>query len=794
MKNPFSYINGKFTFTLRKKFIIIFTIYGGLISTFIFLYFPIKPAEQALKFAADKAQSITAMTAFNVSSTLLYEDSKDMEKILESVEKNRDIVYLIVCDKTENIFSCFNYKTALKADYRFMAREGAISADGLIYRTSAPIIHNNKEIGMIFLGMSLENIKSETERSKKTIAVISSLIFILGTLAVFFISVVITKPLKNMVGIIEEISGGDLSKRIAFSSHDEVGNLAISFNSMVAKLENFSRELQELNNELEDKVAKRTKKLEVEVNERRLAEQALKKSEEKYRRLVDNSLVGIYVTEDYFLQFCNRRFAEIFGYREPSEIIGKHLRKLVTEDSWPLVAKRGLNEPCGENNLHYECKGLKKDGKIFDIEVFDSCVIYDGKPVIEGILIDITIRKRAEEERKKLEEQLRHTQKMESIGVLAGGIAHDFNNILSAVIGYTELTLDCVPPDSSAKFNLDRIFFASNRAKEMIKRILTFSRKEEGGRKPILLKEVVEDMLKLMRATLPTTIEIRQDIEESTNPVMANESEIHQVLLNLCTNADHAMRAEGGILSVSLKEVYLEPGATKGNNLNPGKYQQLTVSDTGHGMTPEIMDRMFDPYFTTKKEGEGTGMGLSVVHGIIKSCGGDIVVHSHPGKGTTVHVFLPVTYEKNKVAPARKKVETTAALRGKNETVLVVDDEPFIAELDKEIIEDLGYHVIMKTGGPEALAAFQSEPGKFDLIITDQVMPHMTGVQLAREIKKISPGIPVILCSGFTDMINEENYKAFAVDAFLLKPILQNELAETINKVLGKPVESMLND
>jgi PAS domain S-box-containing protein len=630
--------------------------------------------------------------------------------------------------------------------------------------------------------MSLENIKSEAERSKKTITVISLVIFILGTLAVFFISVFITKPLKNMVQTIEEISAGDLSKRVAVLSHDEVGNLAASFNAMVAKLENFSRELKDLNNELEDKVAKRTKKLEIEVNERCLAEEALKESEGKYRRLVDNSLVGIYITEDHYIQFCNRRFAEIFGYREPREVTGKHFRKLVTEDSWPLVAERKLYDNSAINNIHYECKGLKKDGKVFDIEVFDSSVIYNGKPVIEGILIDITGRKRAEEERKKLEEQLRHALKMESIGVLAGGIAHDFNNILSAVIGYTELTLGCVPPESSAKYNLDRIFFASNRAKEMIKRILTFSRKEEGGRKPLFLKEVIEDMLKLIRATLPTTIEIQQNIETSINTVMATESEIHQVLLNLCTNAEHAMRAEGGILTVSLKEVFIEPGSDE-INLRPGKYQQLIVSDTGHGMTPEIMERMFDPYFTTKKEGEGTGMGLSVVHGIIKSSGGDIVVYSNPGKGTTMHVFWPVTYEKLKEIPI-PVIKKTPISQGKNETILVVDDEPFIAELNKEIIEDLGYQVIMETGGPEALASFQADPDKIDLVITDQVMPHMTGVQLAREVKKIKP-IPVILCSGFTDRINEDNYKAFGVDAFLLKPILQNELAETINLVLG---------
>ncbi len=782
MKSPFKYFTGRFKNTLQKKFIFVFTLYVGLISAFIYLYFPLKLEKQALRFAADKAQSITDMIAMNVSSILVFEDRENMEKILTSVKQNRDVVYLVVLNNKGDVFSVFNHETAVKADYKFMAREEPVTGDGSIYRTSAPIIHNNGQIGQIFLGMSLENIRFQVARSKKTITMVSVVIFILGALAVFLISVVFTNPLKNMVRTIEEISAGNLSKRVTFSANDEVGHLATSFNVMVAKLENYSRELNQLNDELETKVMERTKKMQIEVNERYLAQEALKKSEEKYRRLVDNSLAGIYITHDQVLQFCNRRFAEIFGYLDPEEIIGKHMRDLVTEESWsPPAAKEGSIEPGAEITRRYECKGLKKDGAVFDVEVFESYMLSQGKPAIEGILIDITERKKAAEEREKLENQLRHAQKMESIGTLAGGIAHDFNNILSAVIGYTELTLEHVPEENNVRVNLERVLSAANRAKEMVKQILAFSRKGEGERKPIWLKEVVEELLKLIRSTLPTTIEIHLDLAESTNAVVANKSEIHRMVMNLCTNAGHAMREDGGILSVSLKEVDLEPAVTDGKNLEPGRYQQLTISDTGHGMTPEIMSRIFEPYFTTKKEGEGTGMGLSVVHGIVKSCGGDITVYSTPGKGTTIHVFLPVTCER-RVEDATGQIEE--AVRGGNETVLVVDDEPFIAELSKEVLEELGYHVIMKTSGIEALEAFKADPGKFDLVVADQTMPHMTGVQLTREMKKVRPDFPVILCSGFSDAINEENYKIYGVDAFLMKPILPRELALAIRKML----------
>ncbi|MDQ1349939.1 MAG: Histidine kinase [Acidobacteriota bacterium] len=431
---------------------------------------------------------------------------------------------------------------------------------------------------------------------------------------------------------------------------------------------------------------------------------------------------------------------------------------------------------------YYPFRVISKDGQVKWVEIKPVLIQWEGRPATLNFVSDITERRKVEEERQKLENQLRQAQKMESIGTLAGGIAHDFNNILSAVIGYTELTLEHATEENNVKFNLERVLSSANRAKEMVKQILAFSRKGEGERRPIRLNEVVEELLTLLRSTLPTTIEIYQDISGSTYPVIANKSEIHRIVMNLCTNAAHAMREEGGILSVSLKEVDLEPTDTNGKNLEPGRYQHLTVSDTGHGMTPEVLSRIFEPYFTTKKEGEGTGMGLSVVHGIIKSCGGDITVYSSPGKGTTVHVFLPCARDK-RVEDTTGQIEEV--VRGGNETVLVVDDEPFIAELSKEVLEELGYHVIMKTGGIEALEAFRADPGKFDLVVADQTMPHMTGVQLSREIKKIRPNFPVILCTGFSDAISEDNYKMYGIDAFLMKPILPKELAAAIRKILG---------
>jgi len=777
----------KFSFTIRTKFTVIFTILVGLICLFIYVYFPLKLETQAIRSIADKARSINDMTAFNVSSILLSEDKKDMKAILEGVRQNKNLAYLVVLNTKGEVFSAINLETALKADYKILSDNNPITEDKLIYRTRAPIIHKGKAIGYIFLGLFLKNLRAQIEKSRWTITYVSAIIFILGVVAVFLTSTVIIKPLKKMAHTIEEISGGDLSKRVTFSSRDEVGNLAQSFNLMVENLEAYSNKLEELNNTLESKVVERTEKLQQEVNERKQAQEALKKSEEKYRRLVDNSLVGIYITRDHVVKFCNRKFAQVFGYHDPEEILGKHMKELVTKECWERLNmdnhKKNLRESKAQAAIprRYELNGTLRNGTIFRIEVFVSPITFQDKPALEGILMDITGRKQAEEERQKLEDQLRQAQKMESLGTLAGGIAHDFNNILSAIIGYTELTLDIVPEKSKAKSNLERVLAASDRATELIKHILAFSRKSEKERRTIYLNKVVEDVLKLMRSTLPSTIDIRQHILQMKNPVLANKAEIHQVVMNLCTNAGHAMSKKGGVLQIDLKEINVENSALGRVHLEPGRHQQLTVSDTGHGMTPETMVRIFEPYFTTKKK-KGTGMGLSVVHGIVKSYGGNITVYSEPGIGTTFHIFLPIAKEREVGADT----DHTSVLLPGNEWVLLVDDEPILVEMGRDMMKRMGYHVVTKTSSIEALEVFNAEPQRFDLVISDQTMPNLTGVQLAKEIRKKRADIPIILFSGFSEVIDEDNYKSQGINAFLMKPILEKDLATTIRNVLDK--------
>ncbi len=374
---------------------------------------------------------------------------------------------------------------------------------------------------------------------------------------------------------------------------------------------------------------------------------------------------------------------------------------------------------------------------------------------------------------------------MEAIGTLAGGIAHDFNNILSAVMGFTELAMYQVEKGTSTQDDLQEVLKASVRARDLVKQILTFSRQAEYEQKPIQVKLIVKEALKLLRASLPATIEIRGNIQ-SDSLVMGDPTQIHQIMMNLCTNAQHAMQAKGGVLEVSLTDEELDLASAAGYpDLNPGHYLQLTVSDTGHGMRPEIVEQIFDPFFTTKGPGEGTGLGLSVVHGIVKSHGGDIHAYSEPGKGTTFKVFFPAVERLKEQEPREERPVQVGT-----EHILFIDDEPSLAKMGHQILESLGYKVTSRTSSVEALQLFWVKPNNFDLVITDMTMPNMTGHDLAREIIHIRPDIPIILCTGFSSSINEEKALAMGIRAFVMKPILRRTIAETIRMVLDQKKEN----
>jgi nitrogen-specific signal transduction histidine kinase/CheY-like chemotaxis protein len=389
---------------------------------------------------------------------------------------------------------------------------------------------------------------------------------------------------------------------------------------------------------------------------------------------------------------------------------------------------------------------------------------------------------RDDSERKKLETQLQQAQKMEAIGTLAGGIAHDFNNILAGIMGYTELALLDTPEGNRASQNLKQVLKSGNRAKDLVKQILAFGRKTDADRKPLEVGPIVKESLKLLRASLPTTIEFNHNIPGNLGKVLADPTQIHQVLMNLCTNAAHAMQKSGGILEVSLADIEFDKDRALQNlGLPAGPYLQLTVKDTGSGMTPEVMERIFDPYFTTKEKGGGTGLGLAVVHGITRDHRGAISVQSEQGKGSTFDVYLPVI-RKDEIP--HESVEEP--LPKGHERALFIDDEQSLAEIGKEMLTRLGYKVVAKTNSLDALEFFRTDPDQFDLVITDMTMPQMTGEKLAQNLMSIRPDIPVILCTGYSEMMTEEKAKEMGIKGFAMKPLIIRDLASSIRKVLDK--------
>ena len=507
---------------------------------------------------------------------------------------------------------------------------------------------------------------------------------------------------------------------------------------------------------------------------------ALRESEVQYRTLLNNLPVGVYRNtpgpEGRFLM-ANPAFCKIFAYENEEEV-----KKIAVADLYPNREERKqYSDALIKEGVLKDLKRtlLKKDGTPFHASITSSAGYgKDGEiSHFDSIVVDIT-------NQEALEDRLQQAQKMESIGALAGGVAHDFNNVLYAMIGFTELALEDTPEGSLIRKNLNQVLQGAMRAKDMVKQILTFSRQSGAKKKPIKIQRVVKETLKLLRASIPSTIEIRQDIDPACDPVLADQTQIHQVVMNLAINAYHAMREEGGALELRLTQEKIGPDDSDAD-LSPGAYLKLTVKDTGHGMDSALMKRVFDPYFTTKGVGEGTGMGLAVVHGIAKDHGGDIRVNSRMGEGTSFHFYLPVI---ETTAVEAKNLASGPARRG-NERILFVDDEEMIVSLAQQTLVQLGYHVTSLTSSMAALEAFKAKPDNYDLVITDMAMPKMTGAQLTAELQEIRPDIPVILCTGFSETIDEGNIEIMGISAYIEKPILRNKMAEAIRRVFDEMKE-----
>ena len=625
---------------------------------------------------------------------------------------------------------------------------------------ASPIIALGDVVYLLITEIPLKIIADQIAMNTRRIAVITLFMVLASIFLAIILSNVLTVPIQRLVEGTHEISKGNLGYKIKVTSRDEVGELTASFNRMADNLR--SEQIEK-------------KKVSVE----------LKESQERFITVLDSIAAHVYVADlsTYQILFMNKYMQDSFG----ADLTGKTCWEAFTCNDAPCehCTNDRLVRPNGEPAGVVTWEGRNELTGRWYIN-YDRAIRWPGGNLVRlQIGTDITQLKELEKERHAMELQLVQSQKMESLGNLAGGIAHDFNNILYPILGFTEMALDEVSKNPPARKCMQEVLDSAERAQKLVEQILSFSRQYISDFKPVALVPILTDALKLARATIPATIQIETHYAAAHGTVSGAENQLHQVIMNLVTNAFHAMEDTGGVLRIELDEVTLKAvDIAAGYDIDPGNFLVLKVQDSGHGMPAEVVERIFEPYYTTRQKGKGTGLGLSITHGIIKSHGGFITVDTTPESGTTFKVCLPRIDTPVSVPDSDPAVDDIP--RG-SENILLVDDEEQVVKLARKVLIRLGYNVHARTSSLEALALFRSKPETYDLVITDMTMPNMTGIELTQALLDIRPDIPIILCTGFSVMIDEAKAKALGIRAFAMKPIMKRKMARIIRQVLDGP-------
>ncbi len=611
---------------------------------------------------------------------------------------------------------------------------------------STPIIFADNYLGRVVIGLSLEISRQKTKAFLTILLVVNGVVALLLAAGIYFVFWKKTlQPIYQLIDGANRVANGNFNVPVPLADRDEIGMLTDSFNSMMAA--------------------------------RKKAEEEILKSRKDWERLFNavEDLVTIQDNNMYILQ-ANTATNRLLG-TEQEELVGKPCYEVL----------QGRSEPCPgcpavlglqDHKYHHADMEYPQLGKTLHLSSFPVHDDKKGWVGIANIARDIT-------EQKKLEAQYRQVQKMEAIGTLAGGIAHDFNNILTPIFGYAQLIQLEAESGSQLEENIDQILHSSELAKDLVQQILTFSRERQHEMQQLRITPIIKESMKLLRASIPSTIEFKLELDENCGNILADPTQIHQVIMNICTNAYHAMEQSGGILAVTLRQTILDDfSARMKGNLAAGDYVELRISDTGSGMDQTIRERIFEPFFTTKEEGKGTGMGLSVVHGIVKEHGGAVFAYSEPGAGSTFTVYLPVVFDDAASASPLLYSPVQDKVLGGEEHILILDDEPSIIDLEQRFLEKVGYQVTGFTVARQALEAFLKNPHAFDLVITDMTMPELSGLDFANQVVAVRPDLPVILCTGHSRISIAELEDSPAITSFLAKPINLGQLTKAVREGL----------
>jgi PAS domain S-box-containing protein len=522
----------------------------------------------------------------------------------------------------------------------------------------------------------------------------------------------------------------------------------------------------------------------VDVTDRKRAEHELRASEARYRALVDHAPVNVYVHDGKTILFANAAMAKLLGARSPDEVVGRPLMSIVHPGDHAVLQQRAMDLLSrGEVNPVFRGRVVRFDGEAVDVDVIATKCLFEGAPAIQVVLLDVTESIKAEAERQRLEGQLRQAQRMDAIGTLAAGVAHDFNNLLGIIAGNATLAEQDVGPAHPATQRLHEIGRAAGRAADLVRQILTFGRPQQQVGRVVSLQAIIEEVSRLLRATIPAGVELETRLDPVAPKVLAEPTQIHQVLVNLCTNAWHAMDGNAGRIEVRLTAAELDETTDAPHaGLPPGRYARVTVSDTGQGMDAQTLERIFEPFFTTKPVGQGTGLGLSVVHGIMKSHGGVIIAASRPGVGSTFELYFPAA-DAPSARPIARAASTDPARPARPLHVLFVDDEPAIVMIAKQALEHEGHRVAGYTRADDALDALRTQPERFDVLITDYNMPGRSGVDIVAAARRLDPTLPAAVASGFVSDDLRRRAAEAGVTRLLNKPYTLPELCDLVREL-----------
>lgn len=766
--------NGWFP-TVRAKIAVAISLLLGLISLFMFTFFPARLEKQAVKAISDKAQSIAEMTAFSIGPALYFEDTENIDEVIKSARQNEDLAYIVVLDGSGGVIAAFNKNAADGADFAQVQDVDHISADGTIYRVMTPVMlpSNGRNIGQLYLGLSLRNLKAEVANSRATIALVSLVVLVIGMIAVFIISIVVTGHLSIMVETVEQISRGDLTQRAAVSSKDEVGHLARAFNLMVDNLESTQNELESLNQNLEEQVRERTRDLQ--------------ERGEQLRGILESTTDGILVVDSLGqIIHSNKRFVEM--WRIPEELIGEG-----SDEQLIGYVLEQLSDPDGflsKVQSLYETSEVSfdilyfKDDRVF--ERFSSPLIIEtGIASRVWSFRDVTERIKAEKEKAELENRLRRAEKMEALGTLAGGVAHDLNNILSAIVGYPDLLLMSLPEDSDLRNPISIIQKSGEKAAAVVQDLLTLARRGVAVTEICNLNEIILDYLgspvhKEIQAYHPN-VKFEINTEETLLNILGSPVHLSKTIMNLVSNAAEAM-PDGGNVTISTRNQYVDRPIKGYDNVEKGDYVVLRVSDNGIGISQEDLGRIFEPFYTKKIMGRsGTGLGMAVVWGTIKDHDGYINVDSTEGEGTTFELYFPVTREELVEGKPSLSIEQ---LMGDGEMILVIDDVPEQRELAKGMLELLGYSVKTVPGGEDAVEYLRDN--SVDLLVLDMIMdPGIDGLETYRRIVELHPGQKAVISSGFSETDRVKEAQALGAGQYIKKPFVIHTLGVAVKAELA---------